>query len=195
MLALEGNDTIKGSSGNDVVNGNADSDSLSGAGGNDLLRGGKGEDRILGDEGNDILSGGRENDTIEGGAGNDFVRGGRDNDLLIGGDGNDFLVGDLGSDTLTGGGGADTFILIANAESGPRDSNLADQITDFSQGDQIAIVGNISQSDLRFNAVSGNTVIQLANGEILGNVLNVTPATVQSATFIAVTTDVALRFG
>jgi peptidyl-prolyl cis-trans isomerase B (cyclophilin B) len=195
VLALEGNDTILGSSGNDAVNGNVGADSLKGSGGNDLLRGGKDEDRIFGDDGNDILSGGRDSDTLEGGSGNDFVRGGRDNDLLIGGDGDDILVGDIGSDTLTGGSGSDTFILIANSEAGQRDPNLADRITDFSQGDRIAIAGNISSSELRFNAVGVNTVIQLANGDILGNVLNVTPANVQSATFIVPLTDSALRFG
>ena len=195
VLALEGNDTILGSSGNDAVNGNVGADSLKGAGGNDLLRGGKDEDRIFGDDGNDILNGGRDNDTLEGGSGNDFVRGGRDNDLLIGGDGNDILVGDIGSDTLTGGSGSDTFILIANSEAGKRDPNLADRITDFAQGDRIAIAGNISQSELRFNAVGMNTLILLANGDILGNVINVLPATVQSATFIVPTTDSALRLG
>jgi len=195
LLALEGNDTILGSSANDVVNGNAGADSLRGAAGNDLLRGGKNEDRIFGDEGNDILSGGQDSDTLDGGSGNDFVRGGRGNDVLIGGDGNDILIGDIGSDTLTGGGGSDTFILIANSEAGNSDANLADRITDFGQGDRIAIAGNISQSELRFNAVGVNTVIQLANGDILGNVLNVTPATVQSATFIIPLTDSALRFG
>ncbi len=195
VLALDGNDTVLGSSGNDVVNGNTGADSLRGAAGNDLLRGGKDEDRIFGEDGNDILSGGRDSDTLEGGSGNDFVRGGRDNDLLIGGDGNDILVGDIGSDTLTGGSGSDTFILIANSEAGKRDLNLADRITDFAQGDRIAIAGNISQSELRFNAVGMNTSILLANGDILGNVINVLPATVQSATFIVPITDSALRFG
>jgi Subtilase family/RTX calcium-binding nonapeptide repeat (4 copies) len=195
VLALEGNDTILGSSGNDVVNGNTGADSLKGAGGNDLLRGGKNEDMIRGDDGNDILSGGQDHDTLEGVFGNDLLRGGKGNDILMGGDGNDILMGDMGSDTLTGGGGADTFVLIVNSEAGNRDPNLADQITDFGQGDSIAIAGNISSSELRFNGVGSNTVIQRGNGDILGNVLNVTPATVQKATLIVRLTDPALRFG
>jgi Ca2+-binding RTX toxin-like protein len=195
VLALDGNDDVTGSSGNDVVNGNAGADTVLGEGGNDLLRGGTGNDQISGDQGNDILNGGRGNDSLYGNLGDDFLRGGRDNDLLIGGDGNDILVGDIGSDTLTGGSGADTFVLIANSEAGQRNFILADQITDFGQGDQIAIVGNISQSELRFIASGSNTLIQLGNGDILANVLNISSGAVQSATFIVPATDSALSFG
>jgi nickel transport protein len=195
VRALDGNDTVSGSSDDDVINGNGGSDLLRGGAGSDLLRGGKGSDLIFGDEGSDQLSGGQDNDSLDGGSGSDFLRGGRGNDTLNGGEGNDFLLGDSGFDILTGGGEIDTFIIKTDVEAGVRDANFADRITDLNQGDRIAIAGSISLNDLNFNAEGANTLILLANGDILANVLNATPATVRSATFIASTTDSILNLG
>ncbi|MFN3360674.1 MAG: glycerophosphodiester phosphodiesterase family protein [Pseudanabaenaceae cyanobacterium] len=71
LLALDGNDTITGSTGNDRVNGNQGNDSISGLAGNDTLFGGKGDDILLGGEGDDWLSGDLGNDTLTGGPGRD----------------------------------------------------------------------------------------------------------------------------
>jgi nickel transport protein len=195
LRALDGNDRVTGSSDDDVINGNADSDWLSGGTGNDLLRGGKGSDLIFGDDGSDLLSGGQDNDSISGGSGNDFLRGGRENDTLNGGEGNDFLLGDSGFDILIGGGGRDVFIIKTDVEAVVRDANFAEQITDFNEGDRIAIAGNISRDSLNFNAAGSNTLILLANGNILANVLNAAPTTVRNATFIASATDSILNLG
>jgi len=195
VRALDGNDTVSGSSDDDVINGNAENDVLRGGAGSDLLRGGKGSDLIFGDDGSDLLSGGQDNDSLDGGSGSDFLRGGRGNDTLNGGEGNDFLLGDAGFDILTGGGEIDTFIIKTDVEAGGRDANSADRITDLNQGDRIAIAGSISLNDLNFNAEGANTLILLTNGDILANVLNATPATVRSSTFIASTTDSILNLG
>jgi nickel transport protein len=195
VRALDGNDTVSGSSDDDVINGNAENDVLRGGAGSDLLRGGKGSDLIFGDDGSDLLSGGQDNDSLDGGSGNDFLRGGRGNDTLNGDEGNDFLLGDVGFDILTGGGGTDTFIIKTDVDAGVRDANFADRITDLNQGDRIAIAGSISLNDLNFNTAGANTLILLANGDILANVLNAAPATVRSATFIASTTDSILNLG
>lgn len=195
VRALDGNDTVNGSSFNDVINGNAGNDVLRGGAGNDLLRGGKGSDLIFGDDGSDLLSGGQDDDSQSGGNGSDFLRGGRGNDTLNGDEGNDFLLGDAGFDILTGGGGTDSFIVKIDVDAGGRDANFADRITDLNQGDRIAIAGSISLNDLNFNAEGANTLILLANGDILANVLNASPATVRSSTFIASTTDSILNLG
>ncbi|MEG4007662.1 hypothetical protein QUA41_17385 [Microcoleus sp. Pol11C1] len=195
VRALDGNDTVSGSSEDDVINGNAENDVLRGGAGSDLLRGGKGSDLIFGDDGSDLLSGGQDNDSLSGESGNDFLRGGRQNDTLNGGEGNDFLLGDAGFDILTGAGGIDTFIIKTDVDAGVRDANFADRITDLNQGDRIALAGSISLNDLNFNAEGANTLILLANGDILANVLNAAPATVRSATFIASTTDSILNLG
>ncbi|MEG4045108.1 Tic22 family protein [Microcoleus sp. Pol17_C1] len=195
VRALDGNDTVSGSSDDDVINGNAENDVLRGGAGSDLLRGGKGSDLIFGDDGSDLLTGGQDNDSIDGGSGSDFLRGGRENDTLNGGEGNDFLLGDAGFDILTGGGEIDNFIIKIDVDAGVRDANFADRITDLNQGDRIAIAGSISLNDLNFNAEGANTLILLANGDILANVLNAEPATVRSSTFIASTTDSILNLG
>ncbi|MEG4814096.1 Tic22 family protein [Microcoleus sp. K5-D4] len=195
VRALDGNDTVSGSSDDDVINGNAENDLLRGGAGSDLLRGGKGSDLIFGDDGSDLLSGGQDNDSLDGGSGSDFLRGGRENDTLNGGEGNDFLLGDAGFDILTGGGEIDNFIIKIDVDAGVRDANFADRITDLNQGDRIAIAGSITLNDLNFNAEGANTLILLANGDILANVLNATPATVRSSTFIASTTDSILNLG
>ncbi|MGX9462968.1 type I secretion C-terminal target domain-containing protein, partial [Shewanella sp. A14] len=51
-------------------------------------------------DGNDILNGGIGNDIIFGQGGDDVINGGEGNDVLIGGLGNDTLIGGLGNDTF-----------------------------------------------------------------------------------------------
>jgi Ca2+-binding RTX toxin-like protein len=105
--ATTGNDTITGTVG--VV-----ADSLRGHNGNDKLKGLSGDDTIFGDAGNDKLYGGKGADTLTGGDDRDKLVGGKGADTLIGGEGKDRLNGGLGKDTLTGGSGKDIFYLSAN---------------------------------------------------------------------------------
>ncbi|NJK39127.1 MAG: peptidylprolyl isomerase [Oscillatoriales cyanobacterium RM1_1_9] len=197
VLTGGGNDLVTGSVENDVINGNQGNDTITGNVGNDYIFGGQDNDSLSGSAGNDILNGNRGNDVIFGGTNGDYIRGGQGNDNLNGNAGNDLIIGDLGTDTLTGEAGADTFLLRVDEAAGVRDPNLADRIVDLnlSQGDRLGIVGSISLSSLRFNAVSGGTSIQLANGDILGQVLNVQPGQVQTAVFIAPADDLGLTIG
>ena len=197
VRAFAGNDIVAGSSVRDVVNGNQGNDTISGEGNADFLRGGRDSDSLFGGEGNDIINGNMGNDTADGGAGNDFVRGGQGNDSLIGGDGNDWLVGDFGTDTLTGGSGADTFIFRAATAVGATEVALADRIIDFNpgEGDRIGIVGAINLSEIAFNASASDTLIQQANGNILGIVQNANPATVQGAAIAIAPSDIAMNIG
>ncbi|MEO6681087.1 MAG: LapA family giant adhesin, partial [Pseudomonas sp.] len=71
--------------------------------GNDTLLGGAGNDILFGQGGNDTLDGGKGNDILLGGTGNDTLIGGSGNDILIGGSGADTFVwkaGDTGSDVI-----------------------------------------------------------------------------------------------
>lgn len=96
--------------------------------GDDSLDGGQGFDLLFGGSGKDTLLGGSQEDTLFGGLGNDYLNGGADDDTLIGGMGNDVLTDTSGNnrfigvqpgngfgkgeiDTLTGGTGDDTFVL------------------------------------------------------------------------------------
>lgn len=146
LLALDGNDTVLGSSDAETINGNQGEDSIQGGGGDDLLLGGKGRDVVSGDEGNDLLNGNIGEDYVFGGAGNDTVRGGKDADILNGGDGNDVLIGDFGADLLTGGAGGDLFIL--RTDTVLADPNNADFILDFGVGDRIGVTGGLAEANL-----------------------------------------------
>jgi Ca2+-binding RTX toxin-like protein len=76
QLGGTGDDTINGTSGNDVIC------SFSG---NDTINGGGGDDIIYGGSGTDAIDGGNGNDTIYAGDGGSVVVGGNGNDMLIGG--------------------------------------------------------------------------------------------------------------
>ncbi len=84
---------LKGTDGNDELNGLGNADRLEGLGGDD---------------------------TLDGGAGDDTLDGGDGNDTLHGGDGDDRLDGGAGNDRMTGGDGADTFILKAAGNGNDR---------------------------------------------------------------------------
>ncbi|WP_458729885.1 retention module-containing protein [Pseudomonas brenneri] len=71
--------------------------------GNDTLLGGSGDDILFGQGGNDYLDGGKGNDILLGGTGSDTLIGGQGNDILIGGTGADTFVwraGDTGNDVI-----------------------------------------------------------------------------------------------
>ncbi|GEP57979.1 beta strand repeat-containing protein [Reyranella soli] len=100
MFGGNGNDTIVGGSGGDLLFGQAGNDTLLGKGGNDFLFGGAG---------NDTLTGGDGDDQVFGEGGNDRMiwNPGDDTDLFEGGDGTDTAE-------VNGGNGAEVFTATAN---------------------------------------------------------------------------------
>ncbi|MEL7098615.1 MAG: calcium-binding protein [Pseudomonadota bacterium] len=119
-LLVAGDDTIRGSAGNDSLYGDAEGIAGTFKAGNDEIRGGNGNDVIVGDyaqalstaviarTGNDLLDGQAGNDTITAQGGNDTLIGGTGNDSLLGEDGDDAIRGDDGQDIMDGGAGRDT---------------------------------------------------------------------------------------
>lgn len=148
ILALSGDDTITGSSVND------------------LIFGGRGEDELFGEGGNDSLYGNKDTDFLEGGFGDDILRGGKGADLLHGGDGNDTLIGDAGIGIYKGGLGSDVYVFrtelagitqdlggISSVIPGiPNSVELPNAIiTDFnSTEDIIGLTGGMTKADLIF---------------------------------------------
>ena len=125
LLGTNADDTLKGGSGNDSLNGGLGDDLLFGNAGNDTLNGGQGSDVIFGGDGDDNLIGGRSGspnapqgffeDFLVGGAGSDTLNGfstGRgtsfERDVLVGG-GEVDNQGDVTS--ISGDGVKDVFVL------------------------------------------------------------------------------------
>ena len=100
-----GNDSLRGTTGNDSILGGDGNDTLRGGAGNDTLDAGNGNDGLSGAAGNDVLTGGENDDTLFGGSGNDTVLGGNGNDTCYGGAGVDSVRGNGGSDKIAGGSG------------------------------------------------------------------------------------------
>ncbi len=99
--------TITGTEGDDTLNGTTGDDVICGLGGDDLIRGNVGFDRIYGGPGDDDLSGDADDDLIVGGDGSDRIAGGAGDDRLVGGDGSDAIYGGAGGDRIDGGPGRD----------------------------------------------------------------------------------------
>ena len=125
ILGGDGDDTIGGTAGNDVINAGIGDDLVNAGGGNDNVAAGDGDDtvngeggkdRIHGDDGmdrlngaggNDVVFGDADNDRVYGGSGNDQVDGGGNVDRVYGDDGDDSVMGGSSNDRLYGGIGAD----------------------------------------------------------------------------------------
>ena len=110
-----GNETIRGTPGNDTINGNN---------GDDIIYGGAGNDTLTGDPGSDTMHGGSGIDNQTGGPANDVILGGSGDDNINGGNGADIIGGGFGNDILTGGNGDDKFYFFSIYDQ-------QDLITDF----------------------------------------------------------------
>ena len=117
LIGGDGFDILRGDGGNDLLLGGADNDSLDGGRGNDILIGESGMDTLLGGSGDDSLFGNEGDDLIIGGEGNDVLTGGTGEDALEGGGGNDLLIGGSGDDDINGGAGFDT-VFYGNSSAG-----------------------------------------------------------------------------
>ena len=129
----DGDNSIEGTTGRDVIVAGGGEDLILGLGGRDYICGEDGNDLVQGNEGNhQFLSGGRGRDQVEGDDSDDVIRLGEGqdsgsvtdnpfspsysagaygfagNDDITGGTGDDELFGDEGDDALRGGAGTDT---------------------------------------------------------------------------------------
>ena len=95
-------ETIRGTTGEDRLDGTAGDDLLIGGRGADRLAGRGGDDRLFAGAGSDVVSGWAGDDLLRGGAAADRMNGGRGRDLLEGGRGADIFAfaGDTGADRI-----------------------------------------------------------------------------------------------
>ncbi len=100
--------TIVGTNGNNTISGTPGADVICALGGNDTIGTGGGADRIYGGPGGDAISSAGGNDVLNGGRGGDVLRSGAGRDRSFGADGNDtFFTRDRQRDRLDGGPGRD----------------------------------------------------------------------------------------
>jgi hypothetical protein len=185
ITALEGNDTVTGTSFSDLILGNQGNDSLEGGAGDDIIYGGQDDDTIRGTLGNNLLLGNLGNDIIFTGSGNDTVYGGQDNDTITATSGNNFIYGNLGNDsiiagsgddyihggqnddtivasvggtdTLIGGVGNDTFVFAANTSS-------SGDIFDGGDGQDTFVVGG--NTNFSGTTLSSIEIVNIAAGAV-----------------------------
>ncbi|OQX30979.1 MAG: hypothetical protein B0D94_08465 [Candidatus Sedimenticola endophacoides] len=121
-----GDDRIEGTEENDVIEAMAGDDVIHGLGGSDTIDAGAGDDEVHTLEGDDVIDGGSGNDELRAGGGDDSLSGGTGSDALFGeagadslsgGAGNDQLYGGAGDDTLSGGAGADRLVGGAGVDT------------------------------------------------------------------------------
>ncbi len=146
-----GNNTVTGTGGANIINTGTGDDTVNGGNGRDVVNLGAGNDTYSDTaqndaNGRDIVNGGAGNDTINGGGGNDTLNGGDGNDLIFGANGFDIINGGNGFDTIFGGNGNDT----VNGGNG-RD------VTDLGDGDD-------TYTDTAQNDAFGRDIVNGGNG-------------------------------
>ncbi len=160
ILALDGNDTVRGENGDDTVRGGNGADSLLGGDGLDFVYGDDGNDRLFGGNGNDQLFGGIGNDTLAGDANNDTLNGGVGADSMNGGANNDLIISADGQDTIVTGTGSDT--VEYSLSTTPRTVT----ITDFAAATDTFVIRGEYQP-YTVSASGPPTTVTFANGDVV----------------------------
>jgi Ca2+-binding RTX toxin-like protein len=174
VLAGSGNDTITGTSADNVLHGGAGNDTINGGAGNDIINGGDGNDAHNGGDGDDTLIGNVGTDSFDGGDGVDTLdftytssnvaidlasglatfSGGSivetvaNIENVLGGSGADTITGTSAANVLDGGAGADTIT------AGAGDDTL------IGAAGNDTLRGNTGADTYRFAPGSGSDVIE-----------------------------------
>jgi Ca2+-binding RTX toxin-like protein len=136
--------SIQGGDGNDTITGSVGNDLILGGTGSDTLKSGAGSNFLFGDDGNDALS-------DQGGSG--LLSGGAGADTLNGNGAAEFLIGGTGNDTINAGAGAD--VMAFNAGDG-QDTLTADA----TQDNTLSLGGGISYANLKLSKTGNDLVLE-----------------------------------
>jgi VCBS repeat-containing protein len=162
---------IKGSNGNDVINGGTGDDFLQGRAGGDFLDGGDGNDQLHGDAGDDFLRGAAGNDLLHGGLGTDTaVYSGSILHYSFRRNGEEWFVNHTGGAMIDG---YDRLISIERLV-------FADAVIDLTQNNAPIAFNDTASTDEDVGTYSGSSV--LANDfEWEGDAMTATPGTFTGA--------------
>ena len=169
---LNGQDTLDGGAGNDVIFGEDDDDNITGGTGNDSLDGGIDDDTLSGGDGEDTLIGGQGADSMSGGLGNDtFLVGTFDDpnnpgDSYIEGIGDTIVGGEDPGDTDT-----DTLDLTGSGPLTviPSAPGAEDGIVEFySDPAKTNLIGTLAYSEIEniIPCFTPGTLIATMKGEV-----------------------------
>jgi len=117
LIGSSGNDLITGDAGFNVIAGLGGDDRLHGLGGIDLIFGGSGTNELEGDAGIDLLVGGNAVDCVYGQANSDVILGRDGDDVLFGGPSTDVILGLDDDDHAEGGNGMDVLLGSQGADT------------------------------------------------------------------------------
>jgi hypothetical protein len=143
--------------------GDSSDNTLTGTSANDVLVGGAGNDTLTGGAGNDVLIGGTGNDTLKGGVGSDILWGGAGNDTLTGGAGSsselasDVLVWRLGDQGAAGTPAVDTITDFGTAAKASGGDVL--NLQDLLQGENSGTLQNYLHIEISGN----NTIVHISS--------------------------------
>lgn len=154
IRGTSGDDNLKGTNEDDIIDGLEGEDTINGKGGNDALFGGTDNDKIEGKGGDDQLSGNEGKDKLKGGKGDDYLTGNDGNDKLWGGKGDDILHGNKGNDKMYGQQGDDQFRL----------SRGNDKIYDFVYGEKLLIDEEFYGRSLIYSQQGDNVLLSSDTG-------------------------------
>ena len=190
IYAGKDDDDVLGETSDDFLTGDRNSDFLDGGAGNDLLRGGQGVDLLVGVDGNDTLIGDRDVDIYQGGAGSDVfvLRVDQAGSRLVGIEVPDAVIVDFDKSSDSIG------ISVAFTSSNISLEEVSYSLNDprlllldpgtIAGGTSLLAKGGISRQSLD---PDGNGRVEATNirfgftNALLGTVLNVTPADLNSS--------------
>lgn len=122
IFGTQGNDTIHGTNGNDLIFGFEGNDQIDGGNGNDCIVVLDGNTKIKGGNGNDIIIAGNGNNKIDGGNGDDQITVGNGKNIVEGSNGDDIVTTGNGNNDVSGGNGIDR-ITTGNGNDNIRGDN------------------------------------------------------------------------
>jgi uncharacterized protein YkwD len=158
IAGLDGRDRIYGLGGNDIICGGGARDRIFAGRGHDMVFGGDGDDRIKADQGADQIWGEGGDDKISGQTGADVISGGRGDDKISGGFGDDVISGGRGDDILDGADGSDQ--LLGGAQT-----DTCDSPNDVITACELPVIAGPSSGDAAYEDES----LRIINAERAGH--------------------------